>query len=476
MAKVVLLSPPYTEDYMRNARCDFVSLSHSSWYPIWLGEAGCYLESKGHKTLLLDAQVQGLSHQDTFVRIKDFKPDIVAIYTGRLSEDNDIEFADKIVEQGYMSVFVGPYTSIDPIAILKKSRKTELAIKKEFELPLEELTSGADPAKTPNVYLKDLKSKEITSTECRPLLQPELLDKFPLTTEYFHRQLQISDYKTPSELYPFIDVMSGRGCAWGKCNFCLWVQTFVVEDRPKGIYNLRSIDRFMEEFDYVVRFMPAVKSIMIQDDLLTNPRALEISNAILERDYKIRWSCYAKANTNLSLETLKLMRKSGCLNLHVGFESGDPEVLSKIEKGNTVEQSIEFARDAHEAGLQIHGDFALGHLGESKESMQHTIQLAKQMNPHTAQFQIMIPFKKTTFHEQLDEGGYWSETSEPSYEKVGGASADEIRYTAKYAYRQFYISLSYLKKIISNPKDYFFNRLDEYIRAIPAVTWRRWVK
>jgi hypothetical protein len=98
------------------------------------------------------------------------------------------------------------------------------------------------------------------------------------------------------------------------------------------------------------------------------------------------------------------------------------------------------------------------------------------MNPHTAQFQIMIPFKKTTFHDQLDKGNFWSESGEPSYEKIGGASADEIRQTAKSAYRQFYISSNYLKKIISNPRDYFFNRFDEYIQAIPAVTWRRWIK
>ena len=110
MAKIVLLSPPYVQDYMRNARCDFVSLSRSSWYPIWLAEAGCYLELKGHKTLLLDAQVQSLSHQETLGKIKDFQPDLVAVYTGRLSEDNDIDFADKVTEQGYQSVFVGPYT------------------------------------------------------------------------------------------------------------------------------------------------------------------------------------------------------------------------------------------------------------------------------------------------------------------------------------------------------------------------------
>jgi radical SAM superfamily enzyme YgiQ (UPF0313 family) len=476
MAKVVLLSPPYLKDYMRNARCDFVSLSHSSWYPIWLGEAGCYLELKGHRTRLIDAQIEGLTHEQTIGEIKKFNADIVAVYTGRMSEDNDIEFGDKVAKTGCTVVFVGPYTSIDPPAVLKKAHNVTLAVKKEFELPLEELASGADPIQIKNFYIKDGNTGEIKIKDCRPLLQTETLDEFPLISEYFHRQLNIYRYKTPSELYPYIDMMSGRGCAWGRCNFCLWVQTFVVEDKPGAIYNLRSIDRFMEEFEYVSRFMPEVKSIMIQDDMITNNRAIEISNAILERDYKIRWSCYAKPNSRLNLETFKIMRKSGCLNLHVGFESGDPDVLEKIDKGCTVEQSKEFARYAHEADLMIHGDFAMGHLGETQESMQRTIKLAKEINPHTAQFQIMIPFKNTTFQNQLDEINAWSDTGEPSYEKEGGVSAEEIRRTAKSAYRQFYISPSYIKKIFANPREYFFNRFDEYLQAIPAVTWRRWIK
>jgi anaerobic magnesium-protoporphyrin IX monomethyl ester cyclase len=475
MANVVLLSPPFQKDYMRNARCDFVSLSHSSWYPIWLGEAGCYLEFKGHKTRLMDAQISGYTHQDTMDEIEKFDADLVAIYTGRLSEDNDIAFGDRIAKTGRKVVFVGPYTSIDPVQVLKKAKHVTLAIKKEFELPLEEYASGAEPTKTPNFFVKD-SSGEVSSTEPRPLIKTEVLDQFPLTSEYFHRQLDIYKYKTPSELYPYIDVMSGRGCAWGRCNFCLWVQTFIVEDKPGAVYNLRSIDRFMEEFDYVAKYMPEVKSIMIQDDMLTNKRALEISNAILERDYKIRWSCYAKPNSKMGLETFKLMYKSGCLNLHVGFESGDPQVLDNIDKGATVEDCREFAREAHAAGLHIHADFAMGHLGETKQSMERTVDLAKEMNPHTAQFQIMIPFKNTTYARQLDELGAWSENGEPSFEKSGGVSSEEIRDKAKEAYRQFYISTSYLKKIVTNPRDYFFNRFDEYVRAIPAVTWRRWIK
>ena len=58
--KVVLLSPPYLPEYMRNARCDFVSLSKTQWYPIWLGYLGAFLEKHGYEVKLIDAPASGL--------------------------------------------------------------------------------------------------------------------------------------------------------------------------------------------------------------------------------------------------------------------------------------------------------------------------------------------------------------------------------------------------------------------------------
>jgi anaerobic magnesium-protoporphyrin IX monomethyl ester cyclase len=472
VAKVALISPPYLKDYMRNARCDFVSLSSSSWYPIWLGQAGAYLESRGHVTRLMDAQIADMTTQQALDALDAFGADVVAVYTGRLSEDSDIAFGDLAARSGRKVVFVGPYASIDPAAVLAKAQRVDLLIQREFDLPLAELADGDDPTSIDNMVIKDRAGGGTQSNPIRPLYKTEILDQFPITSEYFHRQLNIHDYKTPSELYPFIDVMSGRGCAWGRCNFCLWVQTFV----PGSVYNLRSIEHFMEEFDYIDRFMPEVKGVMIQDDMITNKRAVEISEGVLSRGYKIRWSCYAKPNSKLTQDTLRLMRRSGCLNLHVGFESGDDAVLSAIDKGATVAQAREFAAMAHAADLQIHGDFAMGHLGETRESMLRTIALAKEINPHTAQFQIMIPFRGTKFMEQLIERDALTANGEPSYEKTGGASAEEIRSMAKAAYRRFYISAAYLKKIMLQPNEYLFNRFDQYMQAIPAVTWRRWVK
>jgi anaerobic magnesium-protoporphyrin IX monomethyl ester cyclase len=470
MSRVVLISPPFRQEYMRNARCDFVSLSKSSWYPIWLGQAGAYLEGKGHQTKMVDAQVNGISFESSLEDTANFKPDLVAIYSGRLSEDSDIRYAEELEKKGFKTVFVGPYASIDPVGLLKRTERAKLLIQREFDLPLEELASGKSLKEISNLVFKE--EGEPISNSIRPLYKTEILDTFPITSAYFHKQVDIYRYKTPSELYPFIDVMSGRGCAWGRCNFCLWVQTFV----PGSVYNLRSIDHFMQEFEYISRFMPEIKGVMIQDDMLTNARAIAISEGLLKRNLKFQWSCYAKPNSNLTKETLSLMKKSGCLNLHVGFESGDNEVLKKIDKGSTVEQAKEFARMAHAAGLQIHGDFALGHLGETKESARKTVALAKEIQAHSAQFQVMIPFRKTKFWNQLAEKNLWAKTGEPSYETVGGLNSEQIRAEAKRAYRSYYISWHHFKRILKDPKNELFLRMDQYVRAIPSVFWKRWEK
>lgn len=471
MSRVVLISPPYRAEYMRNARCDFVSLSKSSWYPIWLAQAGAYVESRGHETKLMDAQVTGLNFEDALTEVMAFKPDLVAVYSGRLSEDSDAEFADRLEGKGIRTVFVGPYASIDPAGLLKKSKSGRLMISREFDLPLEELASGKDASSIPNVFVKQADGT-VTSTPVRPLYNAEILKTFPLSTPYIHRQLDIYKYKTPSELYPFLDVMSGRGCAWGRCNFCLWVQTFV----PGTVYNQRPIEHFMGEFDYMSEHMPFVKSVMIQDDMLTEARAAAIADALLAKPYKIKWSCYAKPNSRLTPATLAKMKASGCRNLHVGFESGDDEMLKKIDKGATVEQSREFAKLVHAAGLHLHGDFALGHFGETEASAERTVQFAKEINPHTAQFQVMIPFKATKFWKQLDEAGAWSASGEPSYEKMGGMGSEAVRSKAKEAYRRFYISPAYFSRILKDPVNTLFVRMDQYLRAIPAVFWKRWEK
>ena len=96
--RILLLSPPYLPEYMRNARCDFVSLSATQWYPILLGYCGAYLEGQGHEVKLVDAPAHYLDHDATRQLVREYRADLLVLYTGFQSEENDLRLADPLVD------------------------------------------------------------------------------------------------------------------------------------------------------------------------------------------------------------------------------------------------------------------------------------------------------------------------------------------------------------------------------------------
>jgi radical SAM superfamily enzyme YgiQ (UPF0313 family) len=464
MMRIILLSPPYLSDYMRNARCDFVSLSSSQWYPIWLGYAGSWLEHCGHEVKLIDSPSSYLDREETIRIITRWRPDMVVVYSGQKSRLSDIALADELTEDlGCMTVLAGPYYSARSVENLETARSVAFGIEGEMERPLVELAEGKSPADIGNLLWRD--GDRVVRNDQRPYLSGEELDAIPFVSRFFKRQVNMWDYKTISEYYPFVDIMSGRGCSWGQCTFCLWVHTFV-----KGkTYNVRSVENLVDEFEYVEKDLPEVRAIMMQDDMITDERAEALSRMKLDRGLKISWSCYARSN--LSLDIMKLMKRANCRNLHVGYESGDPQILKTIRKGVSIKVMEEFTRNAKKAGLRIHGDFAIGFPGESRESAERTIKWAKRLNPHTAQFQLANVLEGTPFHETCKANGWLNANGEPDYPDF---SNEEIRAAAKKAYRNFYLSPQWALKCVQHPYENFFGRMKTMRVAIPAMLWSKW--
>ncbi|MBU2615113.1 MAG: B12-binding domain-containing radical SAM protein, partial [Elusimicrobia bacterium] len=333
----------------------------------------------------------------------------------------------------------------------------------EFEYPVNELAKWEKLSEIKNLCYKE--NGKIFINPIRPYLTGAQLDTIPFVSKFFKNHIDIYRYKTPSEYYPFMDIMSGRGCKWGMCTYCLWVHTFI-----KGMtYNLRSVENVIEEFHFIEKEMPEIRSVMIQDDTFTQDRAASFCEQKIKAGIKLQWSCYARAD--MGLDVLKMMKKAGCRNLHVGYESADPEVLKHIKKGLRVEQMTKFTQDAKKAGLQIHGDFAFGFPGETPQKAQKTIDWAYKLNPHTAQFQLMIPFPGTPFYNEMKEKNWLNTQGQPDMPQF---SNEQIRKTAKKAYRKFYLSPKHLWKSILHPREYVFSRLKTISRAIPAIFWSKW--
>ena len=461
--KVLLLSPPYLPRYMRNARCDFISLSATQWYPIWLGYCGALLEKHGYEVALIDSPSYGLSKAETELQFNNFKPNLLVVYTGHKSEKSDIEYIDRILDEyDCPAVLVGPYFSIDPARILGQSRRVKYGVSGEFEYPVLELLSGKDPREIRNLLIRE--KDEIKTNPSRVNLTRSELDGIPFVSDFFNRHLDLRHYRVPSELHPFLDIMSGRGCSWGLCTYCLWVHSFI-----KGrTYNTRSLENVTDEFKYIEKSVPSVRSVMIQDDTFPEDRAIAFSEAKIRADIKLPWSCYARGE--LGREALRIMKRANCRNLHVGFESGDRRILKDVRKGLTRERMTQFMRDAKEAGLRVHGDFAIGFPGETKETAARTIEWACKLRPHTAQFQLMIPFPGTPFYKELEKNG-WMINGAPDYPHLSQRDMERI---AKRAYHRYYLSLPFVGQVLRHPYELFFSRLRTYWEAAGAVLWKKW--
>lgn len=461
--KILLLSPPFLPDYMRNARCDYVSLSQAQWYPIWLSYCGALLESKGHQVKLIDAPAERLTDEEAFKKSVKFKPDWTVVYSSTKSQTSDIKFAKKIKKKtGSKLIFVGPFVSLNPAEILKADSAIDFSVKGEFEYPVLELVEGNKPAKVKNLYFR--KGEKIVENPVRPLLTGKQLDQLPFVTQFYQRHLDLKNYMIPQETYPFVDLFTGRGCCWGICTFCLWVHSFI----PGKTYHTRSMASVIEEIKWVLENMKEVKEIFIQDDTLPGWRGRELAQAILKNKLKVTWACYARAD--LDYPSLKLMRKSGCRSLHVGYESADQKVLDRIAKGITLKQMNQFTKNANKLGFEIHGDFLVGLPGSSPETIKKTINWAKKASLSSAQFSILNLYSQTPLYKYLKKNNYLEE-NEPSYPNF---PKEEIRKWAKKAYRDFYFSPSYLKKVLENPSERLFLKLPAIQKMFASVFWKRW--
>lgn len=210
----------------------------------------------------------------------------------------------------------------------------------------------------------------------------------------------LSDYSPTPASYqklPLATVMSSRGCP-SKCTFC---------DRSVfGMtYRYRSPENVVDELEHLVRERGAREIRFFDDTFTLNPRRLTAIFALMkERGLKFPWTCLTKAKC-VTRDLLKAMKEAGCWQVLFGLESGDPEMLSVLGKGNTVQDNEKAVGWAHEAGLSVRGDFIVGAPGDTLERMERTLRHALDLKLEYAHFNKFVPYPGTELYRRLVTAG-----------------------------------------------------------------------
>jgi hopanoid biosynthesis associated radical SAM protein HpnJ len=394
--KTLLLNPPSFEKFDGGAssRWPVSREIESYWYPVWLSfPAGMLPGSR-----LLDACPHKVTPEETVRISRDYE--LVVLFTSTVGFSNDVLLAQRMknLRPDLKICFVGPHVQIQPDQTLRENEVIDFVVRGEFDHAVVEYAQGRPLAGIQNVsYRKD---GRIVHNPERPKLHTEELDALPFATEVYKRDLVIENYNVPFLKHPYVAFYSSRGCP-ALCTFCMWPQTL-----SGHAWRTRSVDNVVREFEGALKLFPQAKELYFDDDTfnIRKDRVLELSRRLGR--FGFTWSCNARVHSDY--ETLKAMADGGCRLLIVGYESGDPQILKNIKKGATVEMARNFAKNCKKVGLRVHGDFIIGLPGETRESIQRTIEFAKELDPETVQVSLAHAMPGTELYTFAAENGFLS--------------------------------------------------------------------
>lgn len=404
--KIVMLNPPYFPMFSRASRSPAVTKSSTLYYPFFLAYATGVLEDEGYHVTLLDAPAQGLNRNQTIEKVMQIKPDIVVCETSTPSIENDMEVVRELREAGVpFIVAVGTHVSALTDEVLNKYPYLDAIARREYEYTVRDLAlkiefDGVKAQLNDIEGLSFRRNGQIIHNPDRPHIDD--LDELPFVSRIYRDHLRsfLNAYFYGANLHPVVSILSGRGCPH-RCAYCVYPQTMMGHR-----YRLRSVENVVDELEFVKNELPEVREVFIEDDTLTvnKERVEAISHEIIKRRLKITWSTNSRADADF--ETMSLMHKAGCRLLCVGFESSSQDVLDKLRKHISRERYISFRKDAARAGLLLHGCFMYGNEGETKKTMQETLDLAKVLNCDTSQFYPIMVYPGTRAYDDYKRQGF----------------------------------------------------------------------
>lgn len=409
--KAIFVNPPFKAEYgkfARENRSAAITRSGTLYYPLWLIYAAAVCEKDDFEVEFLDAPAFPFNEQESLDWIAARGGDEARLFvldTSTPSIYSDIAFGDKLKEL-YPEAFVmlvGTHPSALPEETMGRCERIDALARHEFDYIVRDVArairDGFDPLEVAGLTYRGVDG-EITSNADYPYITD--LDEIPFASEFVKHHLNYRDYFFAASAYPEIQIFTGRGCP-ARCAFCVYPQTM----HGHG-YRVRSVSNVIAEVEYIRDNFPDVKEIVIEDDTFTvnKQRTMEFCDEMISRglNKRFRWLCNARVN--LDYETMKRMKEAGCKLLIPGIESGSQEILNNIRKGTTLEQVRRYIADAKRAGLAVHACYMVGNKGETKETMQKTLDLALELNTDTAQFYPLLPFPGTAEWRWYRDAGY----------------------------------------------------------------------
>lgn len=463
MTDILLVNPPSPDksiiirDLNRSGRTSRERI-------IWPQTNLAYLAAMAPSNLkveIIDCIAEKMNWPNFIKLLQEKKPRYVIGHVITSTASNDLKTFKEAKKNGAKTITMGPHVTELPEMTLKQNPDMDFIMLKECDLTFKELIENLENNQKDLSYIKGLawrnKNQEIIINEPRPFI--ENLDDLPLPR---HDLLPIKKYVFPFMASEFTFVVAGRGCPF-PCTFCR--QPIMWSRKVRT----RSAESLMKELKLLKKL--GIKNFIFHSDTFTINKDLvmKLCKMMIDEKLSLNWACNSRVDT-LDEEMLRTMKKAGCWMIAFGFESGSQKILDLCKKNSTIDQGEKIAKLTDKVGIKIYGYFIIGLIGETIETIQETINFAKNLPITFAIFHVASPYPGTEFYHQVKNGGWltseqWEDTNQGGASPIDypQLSSKEIMKGIKKAYRLFYLRPTAAWRILRSIRN--FSDLKQLIMA-----------
>lgn len=440
--RVLLLVPPGPAIYVRDNYCSFSSKADYYWPPIDLVTQSGILGEVADLSVV-DATAERLTPAAALERCAAPRPDLTLFVTGTASVDNDMAFVRDLKQITGTKLFgSGGNLTFWADRMMAEYPHLDGIVLEFISTSLVEILSG-NGSGIEGVVLRN---------DGSVVHHPARRKKNFRCGIPRHSAFPLNRYKVPQARHrPFVRTLTSFGCSY-RCDFC-------IESAFPIAY--RDLDELSSEFRALSEM--GIREIYFMDNVLTAWRArfLEICDE-LQKAGGFSWFGQSRAD-NLDEEVVSAARRAGCHFMMVGVESGSERILQQHKKGHGIRETIQAFELLRRHRIESLAYFILGLPGETRETMQESLDLALRLPCDYVSFTIATPDPGTAMRDAAIAAGDLADSemrfdcSVGSPLRAKGLSEAELHAFLRTAHRRFYLRPGQIARQIASirsPRDF----------------------
>ncbi len=364
------------------------------------------LNKEGYTTSLIHL-VKSSSTEEVVERLKRETPQLIAFSATTNMFPYVKKYARAIKDHLDVPILCGGiHATLEPESFLDVPEVDFICVGEGEEAIVEfchRLSDGKDVTSVRNICFK--KDSKLICNGLRPLIED--LDSLPFVDRQIFDYADLEDARLGRVVF-----MASRGCPYD-CSFC---SNHQLKKVYKGKYvRFRSVSSVVEEAQQVLSQQPAQYAIFHDDIFTLNKKWLDEFRVEWKKKINLPFSCNSRVNL-LDEDVARMLKDSGCFEVSMGIESGNPVLRKEVLNRKMSNQDIRKAFSlCHKYRIRTVSYNMVGLPFEDMSSVLETVRLNAEVKPDNLQVSIFYPYPKTRLFELSKEQGFLTDKTSNSY-------------------------------------------------------------